>query len=126
MLFLGLGTSLGTVYMIDGKIVPLALGHLRFHRGESFEHYLSRKGLERYGDKSWRASVADAASVLKAAFLADYVMLGGGNAKKLKELPEGCRRGGNDMAYIGGTRMWEPEEKIPGFVVYPKAVGGGQ
>jgi predicted NBD/HSP70 family sugar kinase len=123
MLFIGLGTSMGTVFMIDGKIVPLALGHLRFHKGESFEHFLSRKGLERYGEKSWRLSVGDAAQTLKAAFLADYVMLGGGNAKKLKDLPEGCRRGSNDMAYVGGTRMWEPEENIPGFAVYPKAVG---
>jgi predicted NBD/HSP70 family sugar kinase len=124
MLFIGLGTSMGTVFMIDGKIVPLALGHLRFHKGENFEHYLSRKGMERYGEKAWWLSVADAAAVLKAAFLADYVVLGGGNAKKLEEMPEGCRRGSNNMAYVGGARMWEPEENAPGFAVYPKAVNG--
>jgi polyphosphate glucokinase len=120
MLFLGLGTSLGSVFMMDGKIVPLALGHLRFYKGESFEHYLSRKGLELYGEKSWRHAVCEAASTLKAAFLADYVVLGGGNAKKLDELPDGCRRGANQMAYIGGVRMWEPEESIPALSIYPQ------
>lgn len=121
MLFVGLGTSMGTVFMIDGKIIPLALGHLMFFKGESFEHYLSRKGLERYGVKSWRHAVREAATSLKAAFLADYVILGGGNAKKLKELPEGCRRGGNQMAYIGGVRMWEPIEDLPTLAVYQQA-----
>ena len=121
MLFIGLGTSMGTVFMIDGKIIPLALGHLKFIKGESFEQYLSRKGLERYGAKSWRHAVHEAATSLKAAFLADYVILGGGNAKKLKELPEGCRRGANEMAYIGGVRMWEPVESLPTLAVYRQA-----
>jgi predicted NBD/HSP70 family sugar kinase len=121
MLFIGLGTSMGTVFMIEGKIVPLALGHLRFHRGESFEHYLSRKGLERYGVKGWRHAVSEAATILKAAFLADYVVLGGGNAKKLKDLPDGCRRGANEMAYLGGVRMWEPLEETPNLSVYGQA-----
>jgi predicted NBD/HSP70 family sugar kinase len=120
MLFIGLGTSMGTAYIIDGKIVPLALGHLKFHRGESFEHYLSRKGLERYGPKAWRHAVAEATATLKAAFLVDYVMLGGGNAKKMGDLPEGCRRGCNEMAYIGGVRMWEPAENLPTLSVYPQ------
>jgi len=119
MLFLGLGTSLGSVFIIDGKIVPLALGHLRFYKGESFEHYLSRKGLELYGEKSFRHAVCEAASTLKAAFLADYVVLGGGNAKKLDELPEGCRRGANEMAYTGGVRMWEAADTTPALSLYP-------
>jgi predicted NBD/HSP70 family sugar kinase len=121
MLFIGLGTSMGTVFIIEGKIVPLALGHLRFHRGESFEHYLSRKGLERYGLKGWRHAVAEAATILKSAFLADYVVLGGGNAKKVDELPEGCRRGANEMAYVGGVRMWEPADDVPSLSVYRQA-----
>jgi predicted NBD/HSP70 family sugar kinase len=120
MLFLGLGTSLGSVFIIDGRIVPLALGHLRFYKGESFEHYLSRKGLERYGAKAFQHAVSEAATTLKAAFLADYVVLGGGNAKKIDELPEGCRRGANEMAYIGGIRMWEPVENLPSLAVYPE------
>jgi hypothetical protein len=98
------------VFIIDGKIVPLALGHLRFTKAGSFEDHLSRKGLERDGEKDWRRAVYDAAEVLKQAFLADYVVLGGGNAKKLEKLPEGCRRGANQMAYVGGVRMWESAE----------------
>ncbi len=109
MLYLGLGTSMGTVFISDGKIIPLALGHLRFSKHESFEHHLNRKGLKLYGLKKWRQAVCEAAETLKAAFLADYVMLGGGNAKKLGSLPPGIRRGANEMAYVGGVRMWEGE-----------------
>jgi predicted NBD/HSP70 family sugar kinase len=110
MLFIGLGTSMGTVYMIDGKIVPLALGHLQLYKGETFEQNLSRGGLERNGIKKWQRAVADAVPMLKAAFLADYVVLGGGQAKKVESLPEGSRRGSNEMAYIGGVRMWEEDQ----------------
>jgi predicted NBD/HSP70 family sugar kinase len=109
MLYIGLGTSMGSVYMIDGKIVPLALGHLILCKDETFEQHLGRKGYEEHGQKKWQRAVADAAATLKAAFLADYIMLGGGQAKKLADLPEGCRRGSNDMAYVGGVRMWEPD-----------------
>jgi polyphosphate glucokinase len=107
MLYLGLGTSFGTNFMIDGLIVPLALGHLRLCRGESFEQSLSAQGLKAHGAKRWCRLVNKAAKSLKDAFLADYVILGGGNAKELRELPEGCRRGGNHNAYFGGLRMWE-------------------
>jgi len=107
MLYIGLGTSMGTTFAIDNQIVPLALGHLRFRSGKSFEQYLSRDGLELHGRKRWRRAVLEAATTLRAAFLADYVVLGGGNAKRLRELPEGCRRGGNHNAYFGGLRMWE-------------------
>ena len=120
MLYLGLGTSMGTVFIHFGTTIPLALGHLKFLNGESFEHHLGRDGLERYGVKPWRKAVAEAATTLKTAFLADYVMIGGGNAKKLEDLPEGCRRGGNEMAYVGGVRMWEPIENLPTLAVYPK------
>ena len=113
MLYLGLGTSMGTTYIIEGRIVPLALGHLKFSHGESFEYYLSRKGLELHGTKRWRRAVGEAAQILKAAFLADYVVIGGGNAKKLEELPEGCRRGSNHNAYFGGLRMWEDVPQAP-------------
>jgi hypothetical protein len=131
MLYIGLGTSMGTTLVSDGTIVPLALGHLKFC-DESFEHYLSRKGLKLYGKKRWRRAVFDAAATLKAAFLADYVVLGGGNAKKLDELPEGCRRGGNHNAYFGGLRMWEDAatiappaaqpEAAPALAVFPEPV----
>jgi polyphosphate glucokinase len=121
MLYIGLGTGMGTVFISDGKIIPLALGHLKFYKGETFDHYLSRKGLERYGSKAFRRAVQEAAESLKSAFMADYVMIGGGNAKKLEELPEGCRRGSNQMAYTGGVRMWEAEVSAAGFSLYPQS-----
>ncbi|MDX1946148.1 MAG: hypothetical protein SFU86_12185 [Pirellulaceae bacterium] len=107
MLYLGLGTSLGTTFISDGTLIPLALGHLKFCRGETFEHFLSRKGLELYGKRRWLRAVSEAATTLQQAFLADYVVLGGGNAKKLADLPAGCRRGGNHNAYFGGLRLWD-------------------
>jgi predicted NBD/HSP70 family sugar kinase len=121
MLYIGLGTSMGTTFIIDHKIVPLALGHLKFRRGESFEDCLSRTGLEQHGPRRWRHAVYEAAQCLQAAFLADYAVLGGGNAKKLKTLPEGCRRGGNHNAYFGGLKMWEPEQpSTPRWTSYPQ------
>jgi predicted NBD/HSP70 family sugar kinase len=107
MLYMGLGTGVGTAFITDGVIVPLAMGHLKLWENETFDHYLSRDGLTRHGKKRWRQAVAEAAAILKAAFFADYVVLGGGNADEVKELPDGCRRGGNHNAYFGGLRMWE-------------------
>jgi polyphosphate glucokinase len=118
MLYLGLGTSMGSTFMVDKQIIPLALGHLKFCNGESFEHYLSRKGYELHGIKRWRRAVFEAADILGAAFMADYVVLGGGNAKKLEEFPKNCRLGGNVNAYLGGLRMWEDEP-----VVAPAGLG---
>jgi predicted NBD/HSP70 family sugar kinase len=122
MLYMGLGTSLGTAFITEGVIVPLALGHMKLWEGETFEHYLSRAGLTLHGKKRWRQAVAEAAGMLKAAFFADYVVLGGGNADEMKELPEGCRRGGNHNAYFGGLRMWEDlqEAAAPKLAVVPK------
>lgn len=114
MLYLGLGTGIGTAFIIDGKIVPLALGHLQFQDGKDFDHFLSRDGLKLHGAKVWRQKVFDAGVVLKTAFQADYVVFGGGNARKLEELPEGCRRGGNHNAYFGGLRMWEDALHLDG------------
>jgi len=107
MVYLGLGTGLGTAFISDGTLIPLALGHLKLWEGETFDHYLSRAGLTRYGKKRWRQAVVEASGILKPAFFADYVVLGGGNADEIKDLPEGCRRGGNHNAYFGGLRMWE-------------------
>jgi predicted NBD/HSP70 family sugar kinase len=113
MLYLGLGTGVGTVLIVDGHIIPLHLGHLLLDKRGTLDDYLSRRGLDRLGTNPWRRAVANAAEILKNAFLADYVLLGGGNVKKLRKLPEGCRRGGNEMALIGGIRVWErDEEKI--------------
>jgi predicted NBD/HSP70 family sugar kinase len=122
MLYLGLGTGVGTVFISDGFILPLALGHLKLWENETFDHYLSRAGLARHGKKRWRAAIAEAAALLKPAFFADYVVLGGGNSDEMKELPEGCRRGGNHNAYFGGLRMWEDQAvaPLPKFAVIPK------
>jgi hypothetical protein len=122
MLYIGLGTGMGTALIIDGKIVPLALGHLKFSDGETFDYFLGRKGLELHGQKRWRRAVFDAAEILQRAFLADYVVLGGGNAKKLEELPEGCRSGGNHNAYFGGLRMWEDAKVVESLEAPPLAV----
>jgi predicted NBD/HSP70 family sugar kinase len=107
MLYLGLGTSMGCTFIIDGTIVPLALGHLTMNGANSFEESLNREALESSGVERWSKRVAEAATSLKDAFHADYVVIGGGNAKELEEMPPGCRRGGNHNAYFGGLRMWE-------------------
>ena len=107
MLYLGFGTSVGSALISDGAILPLAVGHLKLWENETFDHYLSRAGLTRHGKKRWRQAVAEAAAMLKNMFFADYVVLGGGNAAEIKELPPDCRRGGNHNAYFGGLRMWD-------------------
>ena len=106
MLYLGLGTSIGCAFIIDGTIVPLSLGHLPLHGKDTVEECLNRAALDDNVDR-WKRRAAEAAIAFKAAFEAEYVVIGGGNAKKLEEMPEGCRRGGNHNAYFGGLRMWE-------------------
>jgi polyphosphate glucokinase len=109
MLFLGLGTGLGTTLIIDGVVAPMEIGHLPYKKGRSFEEYLGNAALKRMGKKKWRAAVADVVARLQHAFIADYVVLGGGNAKKLDELPPGCRAGANTQAFVGGVRLWEKD-----------------
>jgi polyphosphate glucokinase len=106
MLYLGLGTSIGSVFILDGTIVPLAVGHLFLANGKTMEANVNRVALEA-DEKKWIKHVSETVELLKPAFFADYVVLGGGNSKKIEELPEGCRRGGNHNAYFGGLRMWE-------------------
>ncbi len=106
MLYLGVGTSIGCAFIFDGTIIPLALGHLLLHGKETVEECLNRAALEDNLER-WQKRVAEAATAFKSAFQAEYVVIGGGNAKKLEEMPEGCRRGGNHNAYFGGLRMWE-------------------
>lgn len=119
MLYLGFGTSVGTTFITDGKIVPLALGHLWLRPDVTFEQALNRKALESLGVKKWRQNVDDAATTFHAAFLADYTVIGGGNAKKLKKLPKNCRLGSNQNAYFGGLRMWEDAEHVPSLPPAP-------
>ena len=107
MLFLGLGTGLGNALIIDGVIAPMELGHLPYKKKGTFEDYVGVRGLERRGKKKWQKAVYDVVEKLKAALIADYVVLGGGNAKKLTVLPEGCRLGHNENAFLGGFRLWK-------------------
>jgi polyphosphate glucokinase len=107
MLFLGLGTGLGSAMIVEGMLQPMELAHLLYKHGKTYEDYLGLRGLERCGKKKWRQHVAEITKKLKAALEADYVVLGGGNNKKLKELPPGARLGSNENAFLGGFRMWE-------------------
>jgi polyphosphate glucokinase len=106
MLFLGLGTGLGSALVVDGHVVPMELAHLAYRKG-TIEDYVGLRGLERFGKKKWREHVAFMIERFTAAIHPDEVVVGGGNAKKLKELPPGCRRGDNANAFIGGFRLWE-------------------
>jgi predicted NBD/HSP70 family sugar kinase len=107
MLFLGLGTGLGSAMIVDGSLQPMELAHLIYKNGKTYEDYLGLRGLERLGKKKWRKQVAKIARKLKTALEADYVVLGGGNNKKLKKLPPGTRLGSNENAFLGGFRMWQ-------------------
>jgi polyphosphate glucokinase len=107
MLFLGLGTGLGAAMIVDGVLEPMELAHLTYKDGKTYEDYLGLRGLERSGKKRWRRHVATVVKKLKIALKADYVVLGGGNSKKLKKLPLGTRLGSNACAFLGGFRMWQ-------------------
>ena len=105
MLFLGLGTGLGSTMIVDGIIEPMELGHLPYKK-RTFEDYVGVRGYERLGKKKWRKAVADVVTRLIAALEPEDVVLGGGNVKQLKELPPGCRAGDNANAFLGGFRLW--------------------
>ncbi len=106
MLFLGLGTGLGSAMIFDGVLEPLELAHMRY-RKRTYEDYVGLRGLERFGKKRWRLLVEDVIATLSAALEPDYVVLGGGNVKKLKSLPKNCRLGSNAHAFLGGFRLWQ-------------------
>jgi len=107
MLFLGLGTGLGSAMIVDGILEPMEVAHPPYKKGRTFEDYLGLRGLKRMGKKKWRRYVAAVVEELKNALEADYVVLGGGNAKLLKKLPPGARLGDNSTAFTGGFRLWE-------------------
>jgi hypothetical protein len=106
MLFLGLGTGLGSTLISDRVIVPLELGRIPYHGRMSLGALLGRRGLMRLGEAKWRDLVYSITPKLMEAFLADYVVLGGGNAERLEDLPHGVRLGHNDTAFRGGFRLW--------------------
>ena len=105
-LFLGLGTGLGSALIVDGIVEPLELGHLPYRKA-TFEDYVGIRGLEKHGKKKWRRYVVDTVKRLVAAVEPDDVVIGGGDVRNLKELPSGCRAGGNTNAFLGGCRLWE-------------------
>ena len=107
MLFLGLGTGLGTALIVDGTVVPLELGHLGCRKGHDYEYDLGEQGRRRLGKKKWKARVSEVVEGFRQALLPDYVVLGGGNAARLKRLPPHTRRGRTSDAVLGGRRLWE-------------------
>ena len=105
MLFLGFGTGLGSALVADGVVVPMELAHLSYKKG-TYEDYLGIRGIKRLGKKKWHKHVSYCVGRLIAALQLDEVVLGGGNARKLDRLPEGCRAGDNANAFLGGFRLW--------------------
>jgi polyphosphate glucokinase len=108
MLFLGLGTGLGSALIVDGVVEPLELAHLPF-RKKTFEDYVSNRALARHGKEKWQQTVFEVVARLAAAMESDYVVIGGGGVKELDELPPNSRRGSNSSAFAGGFRLWQPE-----------------
>lgn len=106
MLFLGLGTGLGSAMVVEGVVVPLELAHLPYRKG-TYEYYLGKRALERLGKKKWREYVETCVGQLIDALQLDDVVIGGGQVKVLKQLPAGCRPGHNSNAFVGGFRLWE-------------------
>jgi polyphosphate glucokinase len=119
MLFLGLGTGLGSAMVLGGVVEPMELGHLPYKKG-TYEDYVGAKGLEKHGKRKWRRYVTDVVARLTAALEPDEVVLGGGNTKDLKELPPKCRVVDNSNAFLGGFQLWEKDRKDV------RAGGGGQ
>ena len=110
MLFIGLGTGLGSAFIVDGVLAPTELGQLPYKKG-TFEDYVGVRGLDKYGIKKWRTTVKDVVRRLIDALQPDDVVIGGGNVRKLKTLPAGCRLGDNANAFLGGFRLWEPKKR---------------
>ena len=110
LLFVGLGTGLGSALVHNnGLVVPMELGHLSYKKG-TYEDYIGLRGIKRLGKKKWRSHVAYCVSRLIDALHPDDVVLGGGNAKELKELPPSCRIGDNANAFVGGFRLWDDSD----------------
>ncbi|HEY4960359.1 MAG TPA: ROK family protein [Candidatus Limnocylindrales bacterium] len=123
MLFLGLGTGLGSAMIIDGELLPMELAHLPYRKG-TYEDYVGLRGMKRFGKKKWRSYVADVVEKLSAALEPDDVVLGGGNVKFLKTMPAKCRAGDNANAFKGGFRLWE-DSAMPPAATKPHAVSAG-
>jgi len=118
MLFLGLGTGLGATLIIDGIVEPTEIGHMPYKHARTFEDYVGEGGRKRLGNRRWRKAVCEVIADLSAAFEPDYIVLGGGNAGRLKRLPHGVRMGSNLHAFAGGLRLWDPRS---GIITSPSA-----
>ena len=112
MLFLGLGTGLGSAMIVDGILEPMEIAHLPYKKGRTYEDYVGIRGLKRLGKKKWRDHVEDVVKKFKNALQVDDVVLGGGNSKLLKKLPPGCRLGNNSTAFTGGLRLWDEPSDV--------------
>jgi polyphosphate glucokinase len=108
MLFLGLGTGLGSALIVDGALEPMELAHLPYKKGKTYEEWVGKAALDRLGKKKWRRHVAAVVTRLQAALEPEDVVVGGGNAKLLRTLPKGVRLGSNANAFVGGYRLWNP------------------
>jgi len=111
MLFLGLGTGLGSTLIWENNVLPLELGDLPYSNGHIIEDYLGKSGMKRLGEKEWKREVFRAVFLLKKALIADYVVLGGGSTKKLDKLPDGVELGHNRKAFLGGARLWQTDPR---------------
>jgi len=114
MLFLGLGSGLGSAMIVDGVLEPMELAHLPYKNGRTYEDYVGVRGLKRLGKKRWRRHVTDVVKRLKEALGAEYVVLGGGNSKKIEKLPPGTVLGDNRNAFVGGARLWTQQNHRQG------------
>jgi polyphosphate glucokinase len=113
MLFLGLGTGLGSAMIVDGVVQAMELAHMTYRKDRTYEDDVGDRGRRRLGAKKWRRAVKDVVEILRTALEADYVVLGGGNARKLKKMPKGARLGNNDFAFLGGFRLWHEHGAMP-------------
>ena len=111
MLFLGLGTGLGSTLIWETNVLPLELGDLPYGNGATIEDYLGKSGMKQLGEKEWRREVLRAVLLLKKSLIADYVVLGGGSAKKFDRLPDGIELGHNRNAFLGGVRLWQTDPR---------------
>jgi polyphosphate glucokinase len=116
MLFLGLGTGLGSALIVDGVIAPMELAHLPYKHDRTYEEDIGEKGLKRLGKKKWRRHVLDVVDRLKAALEVKDVVVGGGNATLLRSMPKGVRLGSNAHAFTGGYRLWAKQSRSGGPV----------
>jgi predicted NBD/HSP70 family sugar kinase len=106
MLFLGLGTGLGATLILNGLVEPMEIGHMPYRGGHTYEHYVGERGRVRMGTRKWRKVVQEVVDQLRDVLEVDYVVIGGGNARRLKKLPKKARLGDNDNAFSGGLRLW--------------------